>query len=253
VELALDNTTLVAAALLSIALGSIFKGITGVGLPILAVPMIASFTSVADAVVLMVLPGLAANSLVIFTHRKWHLISQHKVFLITGFVAGFFGTWLLSIMGDRALKLLLAVWLGIYLVQYFSRKSGNHEFSIPDWLTGIFGTCAGTIQGAMGISASIVGPYYHASGLARETYAFMTAFTFLLFGVAQFSAMSQVELLSADRLSIGALAIIPTLFFTQFGIKISSRISEKAFNGVLILLFVLMEIKLLLDIAGVSA
>jgi uncharacterized membrane protein YfcA len=252
-ELALDQTGLVAAALLAIAIGSIFKGITGVGLPILAVPMIASFTSVADAVVLMVVPGLAANALVIMTHKKWALLAQHKIFLFTGFVAGFFGTWLLSIMGDRALKLLLTVWLGVYLVQYFSRRSGNHAFNVPKWLAGIFGTAAGTIQGAMGISASIVGPYYHASGLARETYAFMTAFTFMLFGIAQFSAMSQFDLLTTDRLSVGALAIIPTLLFTQFGIKISHRISERAFNGVLILLFVLMEIKLVLDIAGIGA
>jgi uncharacterized membrane protein YfcA len=247
-ELALDSYVLVAAALLAIALGSIFKGITGVGLPIVAVPMIASFTSVADAVVLMVLPGLAANFLVILTHRKWHLLKQHWTFLVLGFVGGFFGTWLLSVMGDRALKLMLAIWLGVYLVQYFGRRSGDHVFNIPRWLAGVLGVSAGTIQGAMGISASIVGPYYHANGLARETYAFMTAFTFLLFGIAQFSAMSQVALLTPDRLAIGAIAIVPTLLFTQLGIRWSRRISEKNFNLVLIVLFILMEIKLVADI-----
>lgn len=248
-ELALESYGLVAAALLAIALGSVFKGITGVGLPILAVPMIATFTSVADAVVLMVLPGLAANFLVIFTHRKWYLLVEHKIFLVMGFLGGFVGTWLLSIMGDRSLKLLLAVWLGVYLVQYFSRGTGNHTYNIPRWLAGVFGASAGTIQGAMGISASIVGPYYHASGLARETYAFMTAFTFLLFGLAQFTAMSQVALLTTDRLAIGLIAIVPTLLFTQVGLRISRKISEKAFNRLLIVLFVLMEIKLVSDIA----
>ena len=44
---------LLALALLAIVLGSISKGLTGVGLPILAVPMMASFTSVENAVVLM--------------------------------------------------------------------------------------------------------------------------------------------------------------------------------------------------------
>ena len=246
----MDNFTLVFVALVSIALGSILKGITGVGLPILAVPMIASFTSVADAVVLMVLPGLAANALVMLVHRKWELLSKHKVFLVTGFVGGFFGTWLLSIMGDRMLKLLLAVWLGVYLVQYFSRKSGSHVFNIPQWLAGVFGIAAGTSQGAMGISASLVGPYYHATGLARQSYAFMTAFTFLIFGISQFVAMTQTTLLTPDRMSVGALAVIPTLLFTQLGIRISGNISEKAFNRVLIVLFVFMEIKLVLDVTG---
>lgn len=252
-ELALDSHSLVAAALLAIALGSIFKGITGVGLPIVAVPLIASFTSVADAVVLMVLPGLAANLLVMLTHGKWRLLAKHWIFLLTGFIGGFFGTWLLSIMGDRALKLMLAAWLGVYLVQYFGRRSGTHVFNIPAWLAGVFGVSAGTIQGAMGISASIVGPYYHASGLARESYAFMTAFTFLIFGVSQFAAMSQVALLTPDRLTVGAIAVVPTLFFTQVGIRISRKISEQAFNRVLIVLFVAMEIKLLADIAMPAA
>ena len=64
--------------------------------------------------------------------------------------------------------------------------------------------------------------------------------------------MSQFDLLTADRMSVGALAIIPTLLFTQLGIRISGKISEKTFNGVLITLFVLMEIKLILDITGFS-
>ena len=144
---------------------------------------------------------------------------------------------------------MLAIWLGIYLVQYFSRRSGTHVFSIPGWLAGTFGISAGTIQGAMGISASIVGPYYHASGLARETYAFATAFTFLLFGFAQFAAMSRVELLTTDRLAVGLIAVVPTLLFTQAGLGISRKISEQAFNRVLIVLFILMEIKLITDIA----
>ena len=172
---------LLALAIIAIALGSIFKGLTGVGLPILAVPLMASFTSVENAVVLMVLPGLAANGLVVLTHRKWQLLAEHKNFLVLGFAGGFLGTWLLSTMGDRWLKLLLAIWLGIYLVQYFSRRRGSPVTRVPRWLANILGASAGTIQGATGISAPIVGPYFHAAGLTRSSYAFAAACTFLLF------------------------------------------------------------------------
>ncbi len=238
---------LLVLAMLAIAMGSIFKGLTGVGLPILAVPMMASFTSVENAVVLMVLPGLAANSLVVLTHRKWHLLATHKTFLITGFVGGVLGTWLLSALDDRWLKLTLATCLGAYLIQYFSGRADVKLFRIPRWLSGVLGASAGTIQGATGISAPIVGPYYHTGGLTRESYAFTAAFTFLLFSVAQLTSMVQVELMTPDRLFIGLGAVVPTLLFTQLGIRYSGKISDHTFNRILVVLFVLMEFKLIID------
>ncbi len=59
--MSLIGVGLLASAMLAIGIGAFAKGMTGVGLPILAVPVLASFTSVEEAVVLMVLPGIAAN------------------------------------------------------------------------------------------------------------------------------------------------------------------------------------------------
>ena len=151
-------------------------------------------------------------------------------------------------MDDRWLKLLLAMSLGIYLVQYFSRQGGTQVLRIPRLLAGILGASAGTIQGATGISAPIVGPYYHAAGLTRGSYAFAAASTFLLFSIAQFISMVGVDLLTPDKLAIGLIAIVPTLFFTQLGIRFSGKISDPVFNRILVVLFVLMELKLIIDI-----
>ena len=81
-----------------------------------------------------------------------------------------------------------------------------------------------------------------------ETYAFATASTFLLFSGAQLAAMSRLELLTTERLMIGLIAVVPTLLFTQLGIRWSRSISEKAFHNILLTLFVAMEPKLVIDI-----
>ena len=248
VDLSLISVGLLASAMLAIGIGALAKGITGVGLPILAVPVLASFTSVEDAVVLMVLPGVAANGWLVVTHRKWSVLRDHRGFLLAGLAGGIFGTWLLSILDDHWLKLILAIWLGIYLVQYFSRRSYDRYFSGHGGLGPFLGAAAGTIQGASGISAPIVAPYFHANGLVRETYAFATAFTFLLFSTAQIAAMSRLELLTNERLTIGLMAVVPTLLFTQLGIRWSRSISEKTFHSILLALFVVMEFKLAIDI-----
>jgi len=250
VDLSLVSTGLLAAALLAIGIGALAKGITGVGLPILAVPALASFTSVEEAVVLMVLPGVAANGWLVLTHRKWSILREHRAFLVVGLVGALLGTWLLSVLNDQWLKLILAVWLGVYLVQYFSKRAYDRYFSGGGWRGSLLGLLAGAIQGASGISAPIVAPYYHASGLVRETYAFATGFTFLLFSGVQIAAMSGLELFTPERLTIGLIAMLPTLVFTQLGIRWSRSISDRSFHNILLALFVAMELKLLIDIVS---
>jgi len=239
---------LLAAALVVICIGSLAKGITGVGLPILAVPLLASFTSVEEAVVLMVLPGVAANGWLVATHRRWSVLRKHLGFLLGGLAGGLFGTWLLAILDDRTLKLILAVWLGIYLLQYFSAWSFERYFSGHGRLGPVLGLAAGIIQGASGISAPIVAPYFHANGLVRESYAFATASAFLLFSGAQIAAMGSLQLWTRERLIIGLAVVVPTLIFTQIGIRLSRKMSDRTFHRILLTLFIAMEVKLLMDI-----
>ena len=247
-DMSVISVGLLASAMLAIGLGALAKGITGVGLPILAVPVLASFTSVEEAVVLMVLPSIAANGWLVATHRKWAALRDHRAFLVLGLTGGVLGTWLLSILDDHWLKLILAIWLGVYLLQYFSRRSYDRYFSGRGGLGSLLGFVAGTIQGACGISAPIVAPYFHANGLVRETYAFAAAFTFLFFSGAQIATMFRLELLTPERLMIGLIVVVPTLLFTQLGIRWSRSISEKVFHNILIALFVVMELKLVIDI-----
>lgn len=247
-DLILSSWGLMAVALLAISVGSLAKGITGVGLPILAVPALATFTSVEEAVVLMVLPGVAANGWLVITHQKWAVLRDHRGFLLLGLAGGILGTWLLSILDDRWLKLILAVWLGIYLLQYFSRQTSNRFFAGHNSVRSLLGMAAGAVQGASGISAPIVAPYFHAAGLARETYAFATAFTFLLFSGAQIATMSAIGLFTPERLIVGLIVVIPTLVFTQFGIRLGRHVSEKTFHRILLVLFLVMECKLIFDI-----
>jgi len=69
-----------------------------------------------------------------------------------------------------------------------------------------------------------------------------------LFSGAQIAAMSRLDLLTTERMVIGLIVVVPTLLFTQLGIRWSRRISEKAFHNILLTLFVAMELKLIVDI-----
>lgn len=248
-ELGQISPALLAGVLLAIAVGGLFKGMTGLGLPLFAVPALALITSVEEAVVMMIFPSIAANLWLVVNHRQHRaLLRQHLPFLLTGFVGALLGTWLLQAVSDRGLKLMLVVWLGLYLVQYFVNRDALSVFGSGRGMGYPLGTAAGVIQGATGISAQVVAPYYHAHGLVLQPYAFTVAFTFLFLSLGQFAGMSGLALLNPQRIQLSLMAMIPALVFTRIGIGLAGQISTAVFNRILLVTFVAMEIKLLVDV-----
>ncbi|MBT8099367.1 MAG: sulfite exporter TauE/SafE family protein, partial [Gammaproteobacteria bacterium] len=162
-----ESSWLLAGVLLAISVGALLKGITGLGLPLFAVPAIATLRSVEEAVVLMIIPGIASNLWVVLSRRA-HLASlrDHLPFLASGFVGGIAGTLLLHSIPDRWLKFMLASWLAVYLIQYFFSRRDPALFRGRGRWAYLVGLVAGTTQGATGISAQVVAPYFHGRSLA---------------------------------------------------------------------------------------
>ena len=248
-ELGSISLWLAVIVLVAIAIGSLIKGMTGLGLPLIAVPAIASFTSVEEAVVLMIIPVLGSNVWLVASHRRFaHLLKAHWPFLVAGFIGGIAGTFLLVTIDDRWLKLILAGWLALYLLQYAFDDVLGFVFRAKGAASGLVGFAAGTIQGTSGVSAHIVAPYFHGRQTEPSAYAFLIAAAFLIFGSAQLATASANQLFDTGRLILGLLALIPTLLFTQLGIRRAGRVSDDVFQKIILALFVLMEIKLLADV-----
>lgn len=237
--------------LITIAVGALIKGVTGLGLPVFAIPVLAIFVPVESAVVIMALPSLVANIWLVVVHRKqFPLMGNHRTFLALGFVGALIGTWFLAHIDDAVLRMLLATWLGVYLLQHFTGRAKSGAFSGKGGLAGPLGLAAGSLQGATGISAPVIAPYFHAHGLTLSTYAFAVAFSFALFTVAQLSAMATVKLLTPALLSYSVLATITTMIFIPVGVRFSGNLTRESFDRFLPVLFILIELKLLYDILG---
>ena len=248
-ELGSISLWLAAIVLMAIAIGSLIKGVTGLGLPLVAVPAIASFTSVEEAVVLMIIPVLGSNLWLVASHRRFAgLLKAHWPFLVAGFVGGIAGTFLLVAIDDRWLRLVLAGWLALYLLQYAFGDAFSFVFRAEGAASSLLGLAAGTVQGASGVSAHIVAPYFHGRQAEPSAYAFLIAAAFLTFGSAQLAAASGNQLFDTGRLTLGLAALIPTLLFTQIGIRWAGEVSDDVFRKIILALFVLMEIKLLADV-----
>ena len=235
--------------LTAISLGALVKGMTGLGLPLIAVPAIASFTSVEEAVVLMIIPVIGSNLWMVGRQRRFApLLVEHWPFLLAAFIGGILGTFLLVAIDDRWLKLILAMWLALYLLQLVLGDALSFVFRAKGAASALIGLAAGTIHGASGISAHIVAPYFHGRQIAPAAYTFLVAVAFLTSSSAQFVTALGNQLFDAERLTLGLLALIPTLIFTQVGMRCAGMISAATFRKIILVLFILMEIKLIADV-----
>ena len=240
---------LLVVVLTAITLGSLVKGMTGLGLPLIAVPAIASFTSVEEAVVLMIIPVFGSNLWMVGSHRRFApLLAEHWPFMLAAFIGGILGTFLLVAIDDRWLKLILAMWLALYLLQLVLGDALSFVFRAKGAASALVGLAAGTVHGASGVSAHIVAPYFHGRQVDPAAYAFLIAAAFLTSGSAQLFTALGKQLFDAERLTLGLLALIPTLIITQIGMRCAGMISAAVFRKIILVLFILMEIKLIADV-----
>ena len=113
---------------LAVILGSLIKGTTGFGLPLTAVPVIAFFVGVQDAVVIMAAPTAVSNAMLVREYRReLRFVQGLPSFVGLGAIGAVAGAWLLPRINDRLLFLLLALLLSSFLAWRFS--SANPRWS----------------------------------------------------------------------------------------------------------------------------
>lgn len=232
--------------MLAIAAGSAVKGVTGLGLPLIAIPIMASFLGVERAVVIMVIPGIVSNTWLLWVHRTHARATRHLPALLLASTAGVaLGTWVLVQVSERVLSLLLALVLGAYLVNLYANPRFSLSHTVGRYLSPAVGFGAGILQGATGISSPIIATYFHALRLDKRAYVFSVTAAFQIMSIAQFISLYRFGLFTQTRLLEGLLALLPIVIVLPLSIRLARVISRRVFDGILIVLMIVMEIKLL--------
>lgn len=232
-----------------VALGSLLKGITGVGGPIVAIPVMAAFLGVERAVVVMAIPGVAMNAWLIWGYRSQaHKTRDLPVLIATGAVGVALGTWALASLDDR----ILALFLALAILAYLGTRLANPEFELTPRVTRfaspVVGVGSGVMQGATGISAPLVATYVHGFNLPRDAYILAVSALFQVFSIAQCIAIALLGLYTPERLIESALATIPAVALLPLGDRIGKRLSITAFNQIVLWSLAALAAKLLYDV-----
>lgn len=239
------------AVLISLALGGVLKGATGVGAPILAVPAMASMFGVPFAISIMVLPNFVMNVWQIWQYRQDappRLLLA--VLTICGVAGVFAGTLLLIQVPGKLLSLSIALLLLIYIGLRLTRPRWVLGSRMGKMLAAPMGFLGGVLQGATGLSAPVTITYLNALGLGRSTFIFTISVLFTGFGAIQTPTLFAIGVLDVHRLLLSALAILPMAASMPLGVLIAKQLKPSVFDKIILFVLAGIALKLILESFG---
>lgn len=226
-----------AVILAAISVGAFVKGVTGSGLPQIAIPVMAIFLGVERAVVVMAIPGIVTNAWLMWDHRE--SVSRTRdlpALLTTGILGAIIGTVGLAYLRPAILSLVLAAMGTLYVGLFLSKYEVRLSPATTRYLSPPIGLIAGVLQGSAGVSGPVLTTYLHAYRMDRSAFVLSLTTLFNVLAVAQVVTLARLGLYSSSRLVESVLTLIPMMLFLRLGTAVSARMSQRRFDLALIAL-----------------
>jgi uncharacterized membrane protein YfcA len=222
---------IVAMTIATFVVAGMVKGVIGLGLPSIAIGMLALVMAPAQAAAIMIFPSLVTNiwqtlvgaHLVALLRRLWLLL-----------VGSVIGIWLGGGILTSANSRIAACGLGVALVIYAGIGLSAVRFSVArrhePWLSPLIGLATGFIAGGTGIFVIPAGPYFQAIGLDKDELVQTLGLSFTVCTTTLAVVLWRAGVLQAGNASGSALAVLPALAGMAIGQRVRMRASPEVFR-----------------------
>ena len=226
----MSTTELIVVGVAS-AVAMLAKSATGLGYPLVAIPMVAAVAGVETAVVVVTLPNAVANLLIGWRTR--HARSETRnlpALTATAALGAVAGTYVLVSAPEEPLLAVLAAAVLLFVVRSLWFGDLSVSPAVGRRSAPFVGFGAGVMQGAVGVSGPIVASWLAAYRLPRDAYILSLSVLFLLAGAAQVLALAAIGAYDRDRLIAAAVALGPVLVVLPVGEGLRARLSGAQFD-----------------------
>jgi uncharacterized membrane protein YfcA len=222
------------------------KGISGMGLPLIATPILAGVFGPRMAVTIVTIPIFAANSLLLIQgFRRRELLRGIVPFMVASVIGTAIGTLLLAQLDQRTFAILIAAMVAVFLARG-DRLLGDDPAALRARILGpLVCFVGGVLQGTTSIASPLVGSYFHAQRLAPADFVFVLAAIFELNSIVQLIGYSLQGLYTPEIVTIGLLGLVPTLLALALGIYARGRLDPALFRRLIVMLLVVSVANLL--------
>jgi uncharacterized membrane protein YfcA len=222
---------LLSAITATFILAGVVKGVTGMGLPTVAMGLLSVLISPLAAASLLIVPSLVTNVWQLMAGPNFDLLLRRlwpmMLAVVVGTVAG------LSLLTSGHTTLAMSA-LGGTLVLYSAYTLFARQFrvstTLEPWLSPLIGTATGLVTGGTGIFVVPAVPYIQMLGLEKDDLVQALGLSFTTSTIALAVGLAMRGAIDIDNLAISALATAPALAGMWAGQIIRSRVSPSTFR-----------------------
>ena len=235
-----------ATAVFALALGGFAKGVLGVGLPMVATPILANFAPIPDVVAVLYFPILATNIwqafaggyLTVAFRRFWPMLT---VMLATIWL----GTLSLVSLRPSAISVLLGLAVAVFAFAALVQP----QLRIPGRLERPLSLLAGAIGGFFGGMALIGGPpvimLLVALHLKKDEFIGTMGLVYLTMLIPAGFSLAALGVLETRHVAPGLVSIVPVVAALALGQWVRARIDQDRFRKILLIAMVLIGLNLI--------
>jgi len=244
-----NEVTPVVVILCGAFVGGCVKGVTTMGLGLIAVPIVALFLDVQTAVLTLFASKFLSDAVMLLESRgciPWQSTLKLAWFMLSGAIAIPAATYVLASLSGKYLDVFLAVTILGFVVWQLSPRTPLFSSTFEHgWAAG-FGAAAGASQALTGVGGPYTAMYLYTLRVPQSEFVFLSCVVYLLFDFSQLAAILYLDLYDRTRLTYSALTIVPVMAGTWLGVRLRRRLDPRAFRLALFTLLVASAMGLLL-------
>jgi uncharacterized membrane protein YfcA len=226
------------------------KGVIGMGLPTVALGILAAVITPAQAAAILIAPSLATNTWqMVAGPYLLGLVKRLGLMLLGMFVGAWFGSGILTGVNAKP----AAIGLGVVLILYSLLGLSKIRFSVPRhteiWLGPLVGIATGYVMAATGVFVIPALPYLQAIGLEKDELVQALGLHFTVSTVALAFVLWDGGAFNVSLGTLSLFAIVPAMLGMYLGQRMRARISAQTFLTLMYLGLVALGINLLVKYA----
>lgn len=240
----LDPALLAVVAVVYLSAGTV-KGLSGIGLPAMAVAATSQIVDTRTAVALVIFPMIVSNAWQVF--RSGDLAATLRRYAVFGAILAA-GVLPVTVLAATVEERAMQAGLGVIIIVFATVSGIGRMPPIPDRLDRRAQVAGGLAAALFGGLSAVWGPpiamYLAARGVEKDEFVRASGVLILIGSVPLCIGYAQQGLLTGPLSLTSGLMILPTLAGFALGERLRRRVSAAGFRRVLLWIFLFLGLNL---------
>jgi hypothetical protein len=225
------SSTFIIGAAAAFLLAGFAKGVTGLGLPTVAIGLLSLAMPPAQAAALLVVPTLVTNVWQLAAGPNFMGLLRRLWPMLLAICVGTWGAGDLVVADGSGRA---TAWLGLALIAYAATGLLKLPLSVPAraeaWVSPAIGAATGIVTAATGVLTIPAVPYLQALGLEQDDLVQALGLSFTVSTLALAVVLARADVFQMSVAGTSAMALVPALGGMLAGQWVRTRLKPSVFR-----------------------